>query len=81
MKNSLDEFIDAYHHMYSERNDIKRIVVTPDYVMNNWDNITYAMRILYLYPDYFIDIVKRKNTSSILLSKSFFKSYGEISKS
>ena len=62
MKNSLDEFIDAYHHMYSERNDIKRIVVTPDYVMNNWDNITYAMRILYLYPDYFIDIVKRKNT-------------------
>lgn len=62
MTNSLDEFIDAYHHMYSERNDIKRIVVTPDYVMNNWDNITYAMRILYLYPDYFIDIVKRKNT-------------------
>lgn len=61
-ENSLDEFIDAYHHMYSERNDIKRIVVTPDYVMNNWDNITYAMRILYLYPDYFIDIVKRKNT-------------------
>lgn len=61
-ENSLDDFIDAYHHMYSERNDIKRIVVTPDYVMNNWDNITYAMRILYLYPDYFIDIVKRKNT-------------------
>ena len=43
MTNSLDEFINAYHHMYSERNDIKRIVVTPDYVMNNWDNITYAM--------------------------------------
>ena len=62
MTNNLDEFIDAYHHMYSERNDINRIVVTPDYVMENWDNITYAMRILYLYPDYFIDIVKRKNT-------------------
>lgn len=62
MTNSLDEFVDAYHHMYSERNDINRIVVTPDYVMKNWDNITYAMRILYLYPDYFIDIVKRKNT-------------------
>ena len=62
MKNSLDEFIDAYHHMYSERNDIKRIVVTPDYVMNNWDKITYAMRIIYLYSDYFIYIVKRKNT-------------------
>lgn len=62
MKNNLDEFIDAYHHMYSERNDIKRVVVTPDYVMNHWDEITYAMRILYLYPDYFIDIVKKKNT-------------------
>lgn len=62
MKNNLDDFIKEYHHMYSERNDIKRIVVTPDYVLENWDNITYAMRILYLYPDYFIDIVKRKNT-------------------
>ncbi len=60
--NDLDKFIDEYHHMYSERNDIMRIVVTPDYVMSNWDNITYAMRILYLYPDYFIDIVKKKNT-------------------
>lgn len=62
MKNNLDDFIKEYHHMYSERNDTKRIVVTPDYVLENWDNITYAMRILYLYPDYFIDIVKRKNT-------------------
>lgn len=78
MTNSLDEFIDAYHHMYSERNDIKRIVVTPDYVMNNWDNITYAMRILYLYPDYFIDIVKRKIHiySKYSFIKEFFKSYG-----
>lgn len=62
MTNNLDKFIDAYHHMYSERNDIKRIVVTPDYVMKNWDNITYAVRLLYLYPDYFLDIVKRPNT-------------------
>lgn len=62
MTNRLDSFINAYHHMYSERNDINRVVVTPDYVMKNWDNITYAMRILYLYPDYFIDIVKKKNT-------------------
>lgn len=60
MTNRLDSFINAYHHMYSERNDINRVVVTPDYVMKNWDNITYAMRILYLYPDYFIDIVKKK---------------------
>lgn len=62
MTNRLDSFINAYHHMYSERNDINRVVVTPDYVMKNWDNITYAMRILYLYPDYFIDVVKKKNT-------------------
>ena len=62
MTNKLDQYIDKYYHMYGERNDIDRIVVTPDYVMSNWDNITYAMRILYLYPDYFIDIIRRKDT-------------------
>lgn len=74
MKNSLDDFISEYHHMYSERNDIKRVVVTPDYVMDNWDNITNAMRLLYLYPDYFIDIVKKKNTyfQEIFFYQRFF---------
>lgn len=74
MKNSLDDFISEYHHMYSERNDIKRVVVTPDYVMDNWDNITKAMRLLYLYPDYFIDIVKKKNTyfQEIFFYQRFF---------
>ena len=79
--NNLDEFIDAYHHMYSERNDIKRVVVTPDYVMKHWNEITYAMRILYLYPDYFIDIVKNKPFSKSkrnfrpCLFKIFFEFY------
>lgn len=61
-QNRLDDFIDKYHNMYSERNDIKKIVVTPEYIENNREQVERAMRMFVLYPDYLIDIITPKDS-------------------
>ena len=60
--NKLDQFIDRYYNMYSERNDIHKIVVTPEYIDKNREKIENAMRMFVLYPDYLLDIVTPKES-------------------
>lgn len=57
LQKKLDNFIDEYHHMYSERNDVNKIVITKEYVEKNKEKLIQMVRLFALYPDYLIDII------------------------
>ena len=78
-QNRLDDFIDKYHNMYSERNDIKKIVVTPEYIENNREQVERAMRMFVLYPDYLIDIITPKDSYFRLffIERQVYERHGE----
>lgn len=65
--NNLEEFLDEYYDTIIERNDLDRIVITPQYVDTHREWMEEMVRLFTLYPDYLIDVITP--------SSSFFKLY------
>ena len=63
--NNLDQILDEYYDVILERNDLNKIVITPEYVDTHRQEMEDMVRLFTLYPDYLIDAITPKD--------SFFK--------
>lgn len=63
--NNLDQILDEYYDVILERNDLNKIVITPEYVDTHRQEMEDMVRLFTLYPDYLIDVITPKD--------SFFK--------
>jgi len=59
---SIDQVLDHYYATVLERNDMDRVVVTPQYVEANRDMFEQMVTIFTLYPDYLIDLITPKGS-------------------
>ncbi len=58
----MDEILEEYYDTFLERNDMQRVVITPQYVEENRKYIEEIVRMLTLYPDYLIDVITPKDS-------------------
>ena len=54
---TVSDFLDKHYNIIMERNDMNRVVITPQYVEDNRAWFEEMVRIFTLYPDYLIDLI------------------------
>lgn len=67
MVNNMEGFLDQYYDTIFERNDMQRVIITPQYIEDNREFVEDIARTFTLYPDYLIDVITPRN--------SYFKLY------
>lgn len=58
----MEEFLDQYYDTMFERNDMQRVIITPQYVEENRQFMEDLVRLFTLYPDYLLDVVTPKDS-------------------
>ena len=65
--NKLEGFFDHYYNTFFERNDMRQVVITPQYIEEHREWMEQMVELFATYPDYLIDVITP--------SDSYFKLY------
>lgn len=65
--NKLEGFFDHYYNTFFERNDMRQVVITPQYIEEHRQWMEQMVELFATYPDYLIDVITP--------SDSYFKLY------
>ena len=58
----LDSFFDHYYNTFFERNDMRQVVITPQYVEEHRQWMEQMVELFATYPDYLIDVITPTNS-------------------
>ena len=59
---TIDSVLDDYYETFYERNDVSKVIVTPQYVEDNREKMEQTVKMFTLYPDYLIDLIIPKSS-------------------